>query len=351
MAIDQALRTGSWPTRRSLARKLEVNPRTIGRDLTFLRDRLRAPIAFDPRRNGYYYTEPSYRLPCFQVSRGELLALYVADRMMRQFRGTPFEADLRSTLEKLSSLLPDEVSIRLDATADMLSVLPVSEAHYDPTCFCTVLSAVFGRRRLEMVYWSASRNETNRRKLDPYGLALIDDGWQAIGYCHRRQAVRMFAMQRMRSVQETGETFDRPADFRIEDYMKGSFRAIRGDGDHAIALRFGAAVAGQIAERRWHPSQNLDPQPDGSVILRLRISDLREVKRWAMFWGSDCRVLAPTELRESIANEAREMLAQDASNKGGEEPRQGSATRVAATTETGELRDSRRRQIRMRKGR
>jgi predicted DNA-binding transcriptional regulator YafY len=48
MAIDQALRAGDWPNARTLGLRLEVNPRTIRRDITYLRDQLGAPVEFDP---------------------------------------------------------------------------------------------------------------------------------------------------------------------------------------------------------------------------------------------------------------------------------------------------------------
>ena len=69
--------------------------------------------------------------------------------MMRQFRGTPFERDLRQAIKKLSELLPDEVSVNLDAIASFLSVVPTVQAEYDPESFCAVLQAVLGRHRLE----------------------------------------------------------------------------------------------------------------------------------------------------------------------------------------------------------
>jgi predicted DNA-binding transcriptional regulator YafY len=89
-----------------------------------------------------------------------------------------------------------------------------------------------------MVYWTAGRNATTSRGFDPYTLMLRDDGWYAVGRCHHRDEVLVFALQRVRSVQETGEVFDRPAGFRVEDYMGGSFRTVRGDGRHRVALQF-----------------------------------------------------------------------------------------------------------------
>jgi predicted DNA-binding transcriptional regulator YafY len=242
------------------------------------------------------------------LSQGELVALYLADRLMRQLEGTPFESDLRQAIAKLGTMLPDGVSIRLDAMADVLAVLPAARLHYDPESFCALSAAVVCRRRVEMVYWTASRNETTRRAFDPYDLALIDEGWYAVGYCHLRADVRTFAVQRVRSVRDTGETFVRPADFRLEDYMHGSFRAVRGDGDHEVVLRFTPEIAGRISEKRWHPSQTVESQPDGGLIVRFRLTSLVEVKRWAMYWGSDCEVLNPKELTGLILREANLVL-------------------------------------------
>lgn len=295
------------PNTRTLAERIGVTRRTIRRDIDYFRDQLNAPIKFDAVRNGYYYTEPTFRLPFLQLSQGEMLALFLSEQMMRQFRGTPFEADLRHAIAKLGTMLPDEVTVRLDAINDLLSVLPTVHAEYDPESFCGVLRAVVGRRQLKMVYWTASRNETTSRFFDPYELSLVEDGWYVFGYCHRAATVRMFAVQRVRSLCETGESFDRPAGFRAADFMKGSFRALRGDGDHDVVLRFGPQAAGWIREKTWHASQVLEEQSDGSVIVRFHVNELRTVRRWVMYWGSDCEAIEPQELREMIMNEVRQM--------------------------------------------
>ncbi len=308
MAIDLALRADQLPDDKALARKLEVDPRTIRRDLEYMRDTLHAPIAFDRFRRGYWYTEPTFRLSPVLLTQGELISLLLAERMMRQFRGTPFEPDIRSAIDKLGAMLPDRVSIHLDNVADFLSVLPATECEYDPKSFNALTSAIVRRRRLVLRYWSASRNETTRRLFDPYALLSVHDGWYAIGHCHQRVDIRMFAIQRVESLRETGETFDRPADFRVEEYLKGSFRAFRGAGDHRVVLRFKPEVARRFAEKKWHASQALEPQQDGSLIARLYLNSLVEVKRWVMWWGADCEVVAPKELRESIVEELKQML-------------------------------------------
>ena len=82
-----------WPTDKTLGGgPRSRSPRRSARDLEFMRDQLHAPIAFDRRRRGYCYTEPTYQLDLHAVTQGELVACWFAERMMRQFRGNAVRA-------------------------------------------------------------------------------------------------------------------------------------------------------------------------------------------------------------------------------------------------------------------
>jgi predicted DNA-binding transcriptional regulator YafY len=303
VTIDQAIRAGRWPNASTLAQELEVSPRTVQRDLTFLRDRLGAPVEFDIRQNGYRYSHTDFRLPFFRLSEGELVALFLADRLLRQYRGTPFESDLRRAFGRICDMLPEAVTIDLAALPETLSVMPAVVAEQDLEIFRLLSSAMTERRCLEIAYWSASNNAITRRRIDPYHLTLIDGGWYVIGHCHLRKDLRMFAVHRVRKAKETGETFDRPNDFNVADYLDGSFRALRGVGQHHVLLRFSTNAAKRVAEKKWHATQTTEPTPDGGLVLRLQLNDLREVKRWVLGWGSDCEVLEPQELLEMMRDE------------------------------------------------
>jgi predicted DNA-binding transcriptional regulator YafY len=301
--IDQAIRAGNWPNASTLARELEVSPRTVQRDINFLRDRLQAPLAFDPVRHGWHYTCPDYHFPLVRITEGELIALFVAERVLRQCKGTPFEADLCRATTRLAAMLPETVSLNLASLADTLSVTPTAVTVQDVAIFSQVAGATTARRQLELDYWTASRNSRTRRVVDPYHLTLIDGNWFLIGWCHLRQCVRMFAMQRIRAAHPTGQSFERPPDFRIEDFLRGSFRAFRGDGWHEVVLRFSPVVARRVAEKSWHRSQTTKMFADGTLQLRLEVSDLREVMRWVLSWGRECTVEAPVLLRKLVGEE------------------------------------------------
>jgi predicted DNA-binding transcriptional regulator YafY len=307
--IDEKLRSGSWPNASSLARDLEVTPRTIHRDVEFLRDQYHAPIAFDPHKNGYYYSEASYALPYIRVSEGECLALFLAERLLQQYRGTLFAADISRLFHKVVDLLGEPITINLQHLADAISFRQHSTGVGDVQRFDQLHRATRAGRQLEIVYWTASRDETCRRVVDPYHLASVDGDWYLIAYCHRREEVLMFSPQRIRALRETGASFERPADFRINDYLDVGFRKVRGSGSaQTVRLRFAAQTARYVREKVWHPTQRLRENADGSLTLTFRVNHLLEVKRWVLSFGAECDVIAPVQLKEQILSEMKKMF-------------------------------------------
>jgi predicted DNA-binding transcriptional regulator YafY len=242
------------------------------------------------------------------MTEGEAVALLLAGRLLGQYRGTPFEGDLRRAFGKLAELLPDAISVRIDAIGDCLAVLPSAEADYDPQAFAALANAAVEGRRVDVVYHTADRDEETARTIDPYALFLRDESWYAVARDSHRAEVRVFAVQRFRSVSDTGERFARPADFLVEEYMAGSFGVVRGEGLHRVVLRFRPPTALRIAERRWHPGQVIEPETDGGLILRFEVNDLREVARFVMFWGDDCRIVEPDELGGIVRERCRALL-------------------------------------------
>jgi proteasome accessory factor B len=308
-ALDRAVRAGEYPNASTLARALEVCSRTIQRDIDFLRDRMGAPLVFDTHRNGYAYSDPNYQLPLFTLSEGELVALFLAERVLQQYQGTPYGPDLARAFAKITAGLRDKVTVDLSHLGALHSFRTTAPLVFDPGVFRDLAGAIRRHRRVVLRYWTASRDEESQREVDPYHLASVDGQWYLIGYCHLRDDVRMFAPARIRALAVTETTFDLPTDFRIEEYLSRSFAVLRGGtGElHRVLLRFTGAAVKYIRERRWPCSQVPEPTADGAVLLRLEVGHLREIERWALSWGASCEVLEPEELRVSVARESMAM--------------------------------------------
>jgi proteasome accessory factor B len=311
VALDRAIRAGKFPNAGTISRLLEVCPRTVQRDIEFLRDRLHAPLVFDSRRNGYAYSDPGYRLPSADLTEEEILTLCRAERVVEQmYRDTPFGPALARTFRKLTAGLTERVHVRSTLDFPSHSFHVSASTPLDPGLFRDLDDLILTRIRVAIRYWSASRDEETNREVDPYHLACIDNYWYLIAFCQLRGQIRMFALSRIRQLEPTGATFDQPTDFRIDDYLARSFAVLRGaEGElHRVRLRFTADAVRYVRERTWHLSQKQEFTDEGSLVLSLEVGNLRGVERWVLSWGVDCEVLEPAELRTRITVALEETL-------------------------------------------
>src|SRR6476646_9333371 len=102
MQLHAQLQARKFPNCRKLAHELEVSTKTIQRDIDFMRDQLGLPIEYDQLHFGFIYTEPVTSFPNIEVSEGEVVALFVAQKVLEQYRGTSFEKPLRTAFEKIT---------------------------------------------------------------------------------------------------------------------------------------------------------------------------------------------------------------------------------------------------------
>jgi len=309
MRIHQALQAGGFPNATRLARELEVSPKSIHRDLEFMRDRLNLPLEFNASRNGYFYTEEVNAFPTLQLTEGELVALVVAEKALQQYRGTTFEKPLLSAIKKMEQALPDTVSVNLADVDQTISFSTRVEPILDLATFDALAKATARHQQLEIVYRKAGQRDGTRRVVDPYHLANINGEWFLFAHDHLRGDVRTFAPARILEIKPTGKSFQRPQKFSLEQRLRDSFGVQSGEGEYDVILRFNAAAADYIREKRWHPSQQLKELRDGAVELQLKLSSLEEVARWVLTWAGNATVIQPRELNEQVRSAARKILA------------------------------------------
>jgi hypothetical protein len=123
---------GYLPSRSDFRRELEVSPRTLARDLDFLRDEERAPIEYDARAHGYRLTDETYRLPPVRLSRKEAFSFALVRKLLAIFEGTPLDMDMRSVLAKIAESLEGEISVEPEWLGEHVSVLAEDRVQVDP---------------------------------------------------------------------------------------------------------------------------------------------------------------------------------------------------------------------------
>jgi len=87
--------------------------------------------------------------------------------------------------------------------------------------------------------------------------------------------------------------------------LQSGFRVETGLQEYSVAVRFDSQQAPYIRERSWHSSQQIEELPGGALIVRFQTSGLGEIARWVLQYGARAEVLAPPELRETVASQLR----------------------------------------------
>lgn len=312
--IIKELQKGGYPNQVKLAEILGMSKRTVQRDLKCIKEGLGVPVEFCSKNNGFFIDGDLAHLPTYLIEEGEILAMFVAQRALVQYRGTSFEKPLKTAFERLSRHMTDLVQFAPDELDHYVSFRHTGHEVQELTVFSRVARALHEHRELRFAYLKFEGKTAEDRHVQPLHLACINDQWYLFAFDCNRDAVRTFLLSRIRGAVETGEVFERQAGFSLKGLLANAFGVFHGDGEFPIELRFDAFGARLVREKQWHDSQEIEETPDGGLILRMQLGALEEVERWILWFGQHVQVLGPPQLVQRLKEATRQMaeLYQDA---------------------------------------
>jgi predicted DNA-binding transcriptional regulator YafY len=309
--IFHAIKTNRYPNRTQLARSIEVTTKTIQRDLDYMRYQLGLPIEFDYARGGYYFTKPITDLPLFQLTESELVSVFVAQKALEAYRGTPFEQPLRTAFEKLQAATSNpafRISISWEDLGSSISFRHFQAYLPDVTIFAELAKAIQIEEVVEFDYKKLDAKAFEKRTVEPWHLACVSGQWYLLGYDSSRGARRIFVLGRMQNVSVTGREFanPKPGDKDIQQLFQNNFQIWQSENARLeqIVLRFSGRAAQLVRERNWHPSQRLQELADGNLEVSLSLNSLEEIVPWILSWGRHCEVISPLRLHKKVVSQA-----------------------------------------------
>jgi proteasome accessory factor B len=286
-----------------LASQLLVNRRTIYRDIDFLSAQ-GVPLWQDDGRFGLNRTR---YLATVRLSYQEAMALVLAGLLLARTMDER-NPHVIAALRRLATTLPDIPSAHLKRAAER-----VEAYRYNSTQIAileTITEGWGNGRKVKIAYRSPRSGELRQRVIAPYALEPTPSGIYII--CHDEWAgdIRTFKLRRLESAQLLDETYTIPADFNPEAHLASSWGIMSGEQVSEVVLRFTQAAKPFVAERQWHPSQQIQDTPDGGCLLQVQVSAPQEMQPWIRSWGAQVEVIAPDWLRQRIAEELQQAAEQ-----------------------------------------
>jgi predicted DNA-binding transcriptional regulator YafY len=297
----------------SLPEDYACHPRTIRRDLEALEARF--PLYTEKTDDGVRWklVEGFRGVPALQFSATELMALTFTRDLARPLEGTPIKESLDSALMKVKNALPPPAGDYVDNLQGWFSAgIGAHKSYREHRDRIDQLArAITKKRTVEMRYYTASRDRSSRRKVDPYHIRFAAGALYLIGHCHTRDEVLMFAVDRILSLTVTSLPCQMPLGFDVEDYVRGALAVMRGGRLIDVEVCFDRPTSAWARNRVWHPSQHATLKKDGCLTLKLQVADNEELIGWLLSFGAGARVIAPDELRTRIKATAATVAAQE----------------------------------------
>ena len=274
----------------------------IKKDLQIVRHGLR--LTLSSSRQGYYFEETP-QLPAVAYSFTEALALVQAAQVSRQVAGIS-SADLSAAVARLITLFPPEFRNLLQKLSHRQRM--TADREHRQEMLHLLNQGWLENRKLDIVYQTAGRQGAiSQRVVHPYHIMPYVRSWQLIAYCENRQDVIMFKVDRIQKATLLDESYEIADGFDLDQYMGGAWGVMRPEGQapELVELHFAPDAGRWVAEEYWHKSQQVEEQPDGSVIFRLNIAITPDFTSWILYYGSKVEVVEPEHLRSAVAQEHR----------------------------------------------
>jgi predicted DNA-binding transcriptional regulator YafY len=294
-------------TRRELvvpevAVELGYTQRTVYRDLAVL-ERIGVPIYQERRgKQARWRVVEGYRRKLsVTLSWPELLALTVARKLVAGLEQTPLAEAAESALGKLSRAMPAELAERAARASAGVSATLGAEHDYGQkgSAVRALVDAIERQETVQLQYRKRGERSAAQRRVDPYLLHVQAGAVYLIGFCHLRNGVRTFLLDRVREAKSTGAVFAAKAPFSAAAVLQGALGPWQGEAQR-MKLRFDAEVADLVAERRVHPSQRSQWTSEGELDVELRAPVCPPLLAWLLGWGEHVRVVSPEALARKL---------------------------------------------------
>ncbi len=280
-----------------LADKLGVSIRTLHRYFGMLEE-MGIPIYAERGPQGGFSLVRGYKLPPLIFTPDEAVAIYLGSSLVGQIWGQLYLGAAQGAMAKLDNVLPDEQREELAWARRSLVATRMQRA--DPSTLAPQLEIIRRstrlHRQIKMTYQSSNDPDPTERIVDPYSLVFRSGWWYLVGYCHLREALRTFRVDRVKLVELLGKPYRVPEGFDIHAYLKRTFADQPGV---QARLRF-VPEAVHIAKANLPGWESSEEHPDGSLDVIVSAPDLNWLASLVLSFGTWVTVCEPLELKHLV---------------------------------------------------
>jgi predicted DNA-binding transcriptional regulator YafY len=240
------------------------------------------------------------------VTAEELADLATAVTLLRRENMQAQAEGTKRVISKMRALLKRPAIMRIDpdlealTEAEGLAMRPGPRPKINADVVGALRQAILGAKKVRLHYVYRGSGKRGFETVHPYGF-IYGQRHYLVAWSENERAkdFRSFALSNIECVEPLNTTFNRRRGFSLQAYAERSFGVFQ-EKPFDVVWRFSPNAAADAKTFLFHPTQTLEDQTDGSLIVRFRAGGAREMC-WHLFtWGDEVQVLAPPHLRKLL---------------------------------------------------
>ena len=246
------------------------------------------------------------------VSATELIALSIGRDLLFPLAGTQYWRGIESFWNKVREAIPAGVYEHYQRYRRTLHVFGSPNKTYERQegILKTINRAILEHRVVEIRYEPVGK-EATKRQIEPYGLAVYQSSIYVVAaapeVADSQGRLRNWKLDRFHHATALDEYFTPDPSIDLSKYLGQSIGIFSGDSATPVRIRLGQRGAAWVREDPWHPEQQFEDAPDGSVVLTVPASHPRELLPKVLSLGGEAEVIEPPEFRQAVSSAVAEM--------------------------------------------
>ena len=308
LAILWMLNSGVKMTAKQISQKLEINIRTVYRYI----DALCAsgvPIISDPGHNGGYSLLNNFIRAPLLFDMGEKKALLHAAVFAKE-AGYPLSEALGNATSKLKMYSNQEQESILNHHLAEFEVINRMVNPSVQSILAVLEQAVEKEFSVEIDYRTGREEQPKNRMIDPYGMVYWNNKWYTVAFCHLRNEIRSFRVDRILLIQCTQVIFKRPEAISTREFfMKNLLPDLVGKEGLISLIIEGRSEALDELCMHWFLGHHLKERTSNQAIFLFEEKSIHiYVPYFLLFYGKSIQIIEPQSMKKRLVAIASELM-------------------------------------------
>lgn len=280
---------------KQITNRFDITPRTVYRDIKALEE-AGVPIAGDSR-TGFSLVE-GFKLPPLMFTEKEAFAFLAAEKLVDRFSDAGLKEGYKSGIDKIKSVMRLAEIKAMDNFTDNVSSLDLrfKNPADSQNILQHLMSEIFKRKKVQISYFSYSRQEASIRKVDPIGIFFSMSHWYLIAFCNTKKDYRTFRVNRIQEIINTDKDFEQE-----HPPLSSLLKSLKDkDSLQEVIIEVSKNDLSFIDDSKYYQGLIAEKDKEDKVELHFMIFSIDRFARWYLSYIDIAKIISPNSLKTAV---------------------------------------------------